>query len=76
MDELIKQINMLAKKSREEGLTSEEIKLQKELREKYLKIFHQNFENQILNLRILDENNNDVTPNEIIKKKDKNNDKK
>lgn len=49
MDELIKRINELAKKKREEGLTEAELKEQKELYKKYLASFRQNVERQLDN---------------------------
>ncbi len=49
MDEMIKRINELAKKKREEGLTEAEQKEQKELYKKYLAGFRQNVEKQLDN---------------------------
>lgn len=49
MDELIKRINELAKKKREEGLTESEQNEQKELYKKYLASFRQNVEHQLDN---------------------------
>lgn len=49
MDEMIKRINELAKKKREEGLTDAEQKEQKELYKKYLASFRQNVEKQLDN---------------------------
>ena len=57
-DELIKRINALAKKSREEGLTEEEKQEQAELRQKYIKMFRQGVENTLSNVYIMDENGN------------------
>lgn len=68
---LIKQINELSQKSKTIGLTEEEKVLQQKLRKEYLKIFRHNFEKQIVNIRVIDKNNNDVTPKKIIKKKEK-----
>lgn len=59
-DELIKRINFLAKKSREEGLTEEEKKEQAELRQKYILGFRQGFENTMNNVYIMDEKGNKV----------------
>jgi uncharacterized protein YnzC (UPF0291/DUF896 family) len=47
MDELIKRINELAKKKREEGLTEAEQNEQKALYKKYLASFRQNVERQL-----------------------------
>ena len=49
MDEMIKRINELAKKKKEQGLTAEEQAEQKELYKKYLASFRQNFEKQLDN---------------------------
>ena len=49
MDEMIKRINELAKKKREEGLTEDEQKEQKELYKKYLASFRRNVEKQLDN---------------------------
>ena len=49
MDELIKRINELAKKKREEGLTEAEHNEQKALYKKYLASFRQNVERQLDN---------------------------
>lgn len=52
LDELLVEINALAKKKREEGLTEEETKRQKELYAEYLKIFRSNMKKQLDNLDI------------------------
>ena len=44
--ELIDRINELSKKKKEEGLTSEELAEQKELRETYLSLFRENFRSE------------------------------
>ena len=49
MDELIKRINELAKKKREEGLTEAEQNEQKALYKKYLASFRKNVERQLDN---------------------------
>ena len=49
MDELIKRINVLAKKKREEGLTEAEQNEQKALYKKYLASFRKNVERQLDN---------------------------
>ncbi len=50
--ELIDQINQLAKKKKEEGLTESEEKRQKELREEYLKLFRKSFRKRLENIDI------------------------
>ena len=49
MDDMIKRINELAKKKREEGLTPEETVEQQELYKKYLAGFRNNLKQQIEN---------------------------
>ncbi|MBE6824804.1 MAG: DUF896 domain-containing protein [Ruminococcaceae bacterium] len=49
---LILKINELAKKKREQGLTEQEQKLQKELYKEYLAQFRSNFKNQLNNVDV------------------------
>lgn len=58
MEELIKRINELAKKSREEGLSEEEKTEQAKLRQEYIKKFRQGMENTLSNVYIMDEHGN------------------
>ncbi len=58
MDKLIKRINELAKKSREQGLNEEEKKEQSLLRSEYIKRFRQGMENTLSNVYIMDEKGN------------------
>ena len=58
MEELLKKINFLAKKSREEGLTDEEKAEQAILRQQYLKMFRQGMENTLSGVYIMDEKGN------------------
>ena len=55
---LISRINVLAKKSREEGLTEDEKKEQAELRALYIKGFRQGMMNTLENVYIVDEKGN------------------
>ena len=68
MQELIKRINELAKKSREEGLTDEEKAEQADLRQKYIQKFRQGMENTLSNVYIMDEKGN---KRKVDKKNDK-----
>ncbi len=52
VDELIKEINILAKKNKEIGLTDEELILRDELRQKYLAWFRENTRKQLDNIEI------------------------
>ncbi|MBQ2840873.1 MAG: DUF896 domain-containing protein [Oscillospiraceae bacterium] len=58
MEKLVKRINELAKKSREEGLTETEKAEQAELRQQYIMKFRQGMENTLSNVYIVDENGN------------------
>lgn len=58
MEKLLKRINELAKKSREEGLSEEEKSEQASLRQEYIKKFRQGMENTLSNVYIMDENGN------------------
>lgn len=68
MEQLLKRINELAKKSREEGLTEEEKAEQADLRQKYIKKFRQGMENTLSNVYIMDEKGN---KRKVEKKNDK-----
>ncbi|MEY8442075.1 DUF896 domain-containing protein [Lactobacillaceae bacterium 24-114] len=64
-DELLKRINELAHKNKEEGLTEEEKKERDELRKKYLKNFREAMRSNIEMLQIYDDDGNEVTPEKI-----------
>ncbi len=57
-EELIKRINELAKKSRNEGLDPQEKEEQERLRKEYIKMFRQGVENTMESVYIMDENGN------------------
>ena len=52
LEEKIKRINELYKKSKEEGLTEAELKEQKELRQEYVEAFKRNLRGQLNNISI------------------------
>ncbi len=58
MQKLIKRINELAKKSREEGLSEEEKAEQADLRKQYIQKFRQGMENTLESVYIMDEKGN------------------
>lgn len=58
-------INVLARKQRAEGLTDEEKKEQKKLREEYIEAFRSGMRNSIEGMKIVDEEGNDLTPNKL-----------
>lgn len=58
-------INELAKKAKEQGLSELEAKEQSKLRSEYLAKFRSNMLQTLSNVRIIDPNGNDITPNKI-----------
>lgn len=58
MDKLIKRINELYAKSKNEGLTDAEKAEQAELRKKYIQSFRQGVVNTMENVRIVDKDGN------------------
>lgn len=68
MDQLIKRINELAKKKKEEGLTPEEAQEQMELRQQYIKKFRAGFKQRLENIDI-ETPDGKVTPLTEYKKK-------
>lgn len=67
MQKLIKRINELAKKAKEEGLTELETIERKELRQKYLKRFRESFRSQIEMMKIFDKDGKEITPEKVKK---------
>ena len=65
--EMIQRINELYHKSKTVGLTLSEQKEQIELRKAYLENFRKGMRNMIEGLKVVDENNNDVTPEKLKK---------
>ena len=65
MKDLIKRINELAHKSKTIGLTEEEKEEQQKLRQEYLAIFRGNMKNTLMNVKVVDEEGNDATPEKL-----------
>ncbi|WP_027109167.1 DUF896 family protein [Lacticigenium naphthae] len=65
--EKLDRINVLARKKRDKGLSEEETKEQKELREEYIKTFRSGMRNHIEGMKVIDEEGNDVTPEKLKK---------
>jgi len=61
----LNRINELARKSKKEGLSTEEKSEQKNLREEYLKNVRKSFKNQLKTTTIIDPRGNDVTPQKL-----------
>lgn len=65
MQKLIKRINELAKKAKEDGLSDLEIIERKDLRQKYLKKFRASFRSQVEMMQIFDKDGKEVTPEKV-----------
>ena len=65
--EKLSRLNELAKKKKEGTLTEEEMKEQQALREEYLLTFRESMKNTIENMRVIDPNGDDVTPEKVTK---------
>ena len=63
--ELIDRINELARKKKANGLTEAESAEQKELRQRYLRLFRQGFRDRIEMLRVYDDEGNEVTSTKL-----------
>ena len=65
--EKLTRINELAKKKKEIGLTQEEQREQKVLREEYLEEFRSGMRHHIEGMKVVDLEGNDVTPDKLKK---------
>lgn len=61
----IKRINELSRKSKTAGLSIEEAKEQSALRQEYLATFRQSMRGTIENVKVIDPEGNDVTPEKV-----------
>ena len=61
----MKRINELSKKSKTSGLSIEEAKEQTQLRKEYLETFRSSMRDTIENVKVLDVEGNDVTPEKV-----------
>lgn len=62
---ILNRINELARKAKSEGLSLSEQKEQIELRKAYVQDFGRGVRNMIEGLKVVDEENNDVTPDKL-----------
>ncbi|MBS4784891.1 MAG: DUF896 domain-containing protein [Clostridiales bacterium] len=69
MDETIKRINELARKSRESGLTEEEKEEQQRLRQKYIQAFRASLESTLDTVYVEEEDGQAVPIKEYMKEK-------
>lgn len=65
--EKLNRLNELAKKKKLGTLTDDELKEQQVLREEYLVTFRESMKNTIENVRVIDPNGDDVTPEKLKK---------
>jgi len=63
--EKIDRINQLAKKAKEEGLTSAELEEQKKLRDEYIAAYRESLREQLLSIKVVDIEGNDITPQKL-----------
>lgn len=63
--EKIKRINELSKKSKTTGLSIEEAKEQTKLRKEYLETFRSSMRSTIENVKVIDPDGKDVTPDKV-----------
>lgn len=71
--EKLHRISVLSKKSKSQGLTVEEAKEQTTLRKEYLDTFRSSMRETIENVRVFDPEGNEVTPEKLRQKQNKNN---
>ena len=64
-EKLLKRINELAHKNKEEGLTEAETKERAKLRKEYLKNFREAMWSNIEMMRIFDDNGKEITPEKV-----------
>lgn len=61
----LNRINELSRKSKSAGLSIEEAKEQSLLRQEYLQTFRKTMRGTIENVKVIDPNGNDVTPEKV-----------
>ncbi|TWT28244.1 DUF896 domain-containing protein [Planomicrobium sp. CPCC 101110] len=61
----LRRINELSRKSKSAGLSLEEAKEQSALRQEYLQTFRETMRGTIENVKVIDPNGNDVTPEKV-----------
>ncbi|MBY7705051.1 DUF896 domain-containing protein [Vibrio harveyi] len=67
MQQVVDEINKLAKIKKERSLNEQESQTRELLKQRYLELFRQNFKQQLSNIKVVDENNNDITSEKIKK---------
>lgn len=72
MKDLLKRINELANKSKSVGLSEKEKEEQNNLRQEYIQNFRGNFKETLMNVKVVDQMGNNVTPEKLLKEQNKN----
>lgn len=62
---LIARINELAKKKKEGTISENELEEQQSLRQEYLKAFRGGFKQQLMGIKVVDQEGNDITPKKL-----------
>lgn len=65
MEKLIGRINELAAKKKNGTISPAELEEQAKLRQEYIAIFRSNFKEHISQIKVVDEEGNDVTPEKV-----------
>ncbi|PWM99306.1 MAG: hypothetical protein DBX37_04855 [Massilioclostridium sp.] len=63
--EILNRINELARTAKERDLTPAELVERNELRQEYLKMFRASFKQQLMGIKVVDKQGNDVTPEKL-----------
>ena len=63
--EILNRINEVARTAKERDLTPAELVERNELRQEYLKMFRASFKQQLMGIKVVDEQGNDVTPEKL-----------
>ena len=72
---ILNKINELARIAKERELTPAELVERNELRQEYLKMFRASFKQQLMGIKVVDENGKDVTPEKLKEAQKKERDK-
>ncbi|AEM68824.1 Uncharacterized protein conserved in bacteria [Mycoplasma putrefaciens] len=76
MQEVVVEINNLAKIKNTRPLIDQESNYRELLKKRYLELFQSSFKEQLLNVKVIDANNNDITPIKIKQLRKVNNNEK
>ena len=71
MEDIIPRINELAALAKKRDLTDDEANERDELRQEYLRRFRAGFKQHLLNVKVVDEEGNDITPEKLKKEQNR-----